>query len=156
MFGRDFEVCAWSRSWRWNLIKICVWTCLNFGEQNSTLGSVVPLAMFDSSLTTDSLIALSLCFRSSPMWQSWLWFSSMLFSLLLTYFILQLKYIPLFSRMSKNIHVTLLFVISFAAPILTEELTKVVRFNKLQHNTATLTFRWRFILSHCQRFLNKL
>ena len=69
----------------------------------------------------------------------------MLFSLLLTYFILQLKFIPLFSRMSKNMHVTLLFVIYFAAPILTEELTKVVRFNKLQHNTATLSFRLWFI-----------
>ena len=70
----------------------------------------------------------------------------MLFSLLLTYFILQLKYIPLFSRMSKNMHVTLLFVIYFAAPILTEELTKVVRFNKLQHNTAT-SFRLWFMIA---------
>ena len=26
-FGWDFEVNAWSRFWRWNLIKICVWTC---------------------------------------------------------------------------------------------------------------------------------
>ena len=42
MFGWDFEVDAWSRFWRWNLIKICVWTC----DMNSTLGSVVPLAMF--------------------------------------------------------------------------------------------------------------
>ena len=31
--------------WIWNLIKICVRTCF-FGKQNSTLGSVVPLAMF--------------------------------------------------------------------------------------------------------------
>ena len=51
-----------------------------------------------------------------------------------------------FSRMSKNMHVTLLFVIYFAAPILAEELTKVVRFNKLQHNTATLSFRLWFII----------
>ena len=51
-----------------------------------------------------------------------------------------------FSRMSKNMHVTLLFVIYFAAPILTEELTKVVRFNKLQQNTATLSFRLWFII----------
>ena len=36
MFGWDFEF--------WNLIKICVRTCY-FGKQNSTLGSVVPLAM---------------------------------------------------------------------------------------------------------------
>ena len=40
MFG--WEVDAYSRFWRWNLIKICVWTC----DMNSTLGSVVPLAMF--------------------------------------------------------------------------------------------------------------
>ena len=51
-----------------------------------------------------------------------------------------------FSRMSKNMHVTLLFVIYFAASILAEELTKVVRFNKLQHNTATLSFRLWFII----------
>ena len=36
--------------WRWNVIKICVWTCVMtsrsyFGKMNSTLGSVVPLAM---------------------------------------------------------------------------------------------------------------
>ena len=41
MFGWDFEVDAWSRFWRWNLINF-VWTC----DMNSTLGSVVPLAMF--------------------------------------------------------------------------------------------------------------
>ena len=28
------------------MIKICASTCLNFGKQNSTLGSVVPLEMF--------------------------------------------------------------------------------------------------------------
>ena len=38
----DFEVDTCSRFWRWNLIKICVRTC----NMNSTLGSVVPLAMF--------------------------------------------------------------------------------------------------------------
>ena len=32
----------WGWSWRWNLIKSCVWTC----DTNSTLESVVPLAMF--------------------------------------------------------------------------------------------------------------
>ena len=42
MFGWNFEVHARSRFWRWNLIKIYVWTC----DMNSTLGSVVPLAMF--------------------------------------------------------------------------------------------------------------
>ena len=46
MFGWNFEVDAWSRFWRWNLIKICVWTC----DKNSTLGSVVPLAMFNMSM----------------------------------------------------------------------------------------------------------
>ena len=52
MFGWDFEVDAWSRFWRWIMIKICVWTC----DMNSTLGSVVPLAMFfDSTLNSISL-----------------------------------------------------------------------------------------------------
>ena len=40
VFGWDFEVDAWSKFW--NLIKICVRTC----DMISTLGSVVPLAMF--------------------------------------------------------------------------------------------------------------
>ena len=50
MFGWDFEVDTWSRFLRWNLNKIYVRTC----DTNSTLGSVVPLAMFTlfiSSLT---------------------------------------------------------------------------------------------------------
>ena len=49
-FKRNFDV--WSKCWGfgwdfefWNLIKICVRTCY-FGKQNSTLGSVTPLAMF--------------------------------------------------------------------------------------------------------------
>ena len=42
MFGWEFDVDAWSRFSRWNLIKICCWTW----DMNSTLGSVVPLAMF--------------------------------------------------------------------------------------------------------------
>ena len=46
MFGQDFDVKVWSKDFEfWNLIKICVRTCY-FGKQNSTLGSVVPLAMF--------------------------------------------------------------------------------------------------------------
>ena len=46
MFGQDFDVKVWSKDFEfWNLIKICVRTCF-FGKQNSTLGSVVPLAMF--------------------------------------------------------------------------------------------------------------
>ena len=47
MFRCDFEVDAWPRFWRWHLIKICVWTC----DMNSTLGSVVPLAMFMHYIT---------------------------------------------------------------------------------------------------------
>ena len=42
LIGWDFEVDGWSRFWRWNMTRICVWTC----DVNSTLGSVVPLAMF--------------------------------------------------------------------------------------------------------------
>ena len=46
MFGQDFDVKVWSKDFEfWNLIKICVRTCF-FGKQNSTPGSVVPLAMF--------------------------------------------------------------------------------------------------------------
>ena len=46
MFVWDFEVDAWSRFWRWNLMKICVRTSdmtkrSYFGKQTSTLGSVV-------------------------------------------------------------------------------------------------------------------
>ena len=51
----EVEVNAWSRFWRWNLIKICVWTC----DMNSTLGSVVPLAMFSYQ-----------CPNSSDRWKS--------------------------------------------------------------------------------------
>ena len=46
MFGWDFEADAWSRFWRWNLIEICFWTC----DKNSTLRSVVPLAMFSYNI----------------------------------------------------------------------------------------------------------
>ena len=50
MFGWDFEVVAWSRFRRWNLVNICVRACdmtlrSYFGKQNSTL--VVPFAMYD-------------------------------------------------------------------------------------------------------------
>ena len=46
MFGQDFDVEVWSKDFEfWNLIKICVRTCF-FGKQNSTLESVVSLAMF--------------------------------------------------------------------------------------------------------------
>ena len=51
MFGWDFKVDAGSIFWRWNLSKLCVRTHdmtsrSYFGKMNSTLGSVVPLAMF--------------------------------------------------------------------------------------------------------------
>ena len=47
MFGQDFDIKVWSKDFEFrNLIKICVRTCF-FGKQDSTLGSVVPLAMFD-------------------------------------------------------------------------------------------------------------
>ena len=55
MFGSDFEVDAWSRFLRWNLIKICVWTC----DINSTLGSVVPLAMFQQRYGNTKAISSS-------------------------------------------------------------------------------------------------
>ena len=50
-----FLVDALLRFWRWNVIRICVWTCdmtsrNYFGKMNSTLGSVVPLAMFKLTL----------------------------------------------------------------------------------------------------------
>ena len=49
---RYVKVGAWSIFWRWKLIKFCVRPCdmtkiSNFGKQNSILGSVVPLAMFN-------------------------------------------------------------------------------------------------------------
>ena len=73
MFGWDFEVDAWSRFLKWNLIKICIWSC----DMNSTLGSVVPLAMFSklhhhryllSGGLLRSFFLSDLCriFRSSP------------------------------------------------------------------------------------------
>ena len=59
-----FGVDAWSRFWRWNLNKICDRTCDRiwksyFGKQNSTLGYVVPLAMFWEQI----LFTLCLCLR---------------------------------------------------------------------------------------------
>ena len=67
MFGWDFEVDAWSRFWRWNLIKICVWTC----DKNSTLGSVVPLAMFHFCIQDSRL--MDVCRKVwlyFPVWKS--------------------------------------------------------------------------------------
>ena len=63
MSGWDFEVDAWSRFWRWNMTRVCVWTC----DMNSTLGSVVPSAMFmDDSLNGHCIFFLrSLPFSSS-------------------------------------------------------------------------------------------
>ena len=60
MFGWYFEVDAWSRFWRLNLIDICVWPC----DMNSILGSVVPLAMFH--IVTCSLSFLSMGLRVVP------------------------------------------------------------------------------------------
>ena len=68
---RDFEVGAWSILCRRNLIIFCVWPCdmtrlSYFGKQNSTLGSVVPLAMFSfaaSPLKTHSLNMYLMWFR---------------------------------------------------------------------------------------------
>ena len=58
MFGQDFDVKVWSKDFEfWNLIKICVRTCF-FGKQNSTLGSVVPLAMFVEAITVSDVSVL--------------------------------------------------------------------------------------------------
>ena len=46
-FGRNADVLLVFLIW--NLIKICLRTC-NFGKQNSTLGSVVPLAIFNNPI----------------------------------------------------------------------------------------------------------
>ena len=90
MFGCDFEVGAWSRFWRC-LIKICVRTCdmtsrSYFGKQNSTLGSVVPLAMFcfnawpplfrPSLISSSKLFLCGLCTTTLSInftFYSWLW-----------------------------------------------------------------------------------
>ena len=65
MFGWDFEVGAWSRFWIY-LIKICDMTSRNyFGKQNSTLGSVVPLAMFISSFKKSQ----PLCVCNGVFWE---------------------------------------------------------------------------------------
>ena len=66
MFSWDFEVVSWLRFWRWNLSKLCVRTHdmtsrSYFGKMNSTLGSVVPLAMF---FIYRDMWMLSECFRS--------------------------------------------------------------------------------------------
>ena len=37
MFGWDFEVDAWSRFWRWGLIKICVWTLVSWTQPSGPL-----------------------------------------------------------------------------------------------------------------------
>ena len=56
MFGQDVDVKVWSKDFEfWNLIKICVRTCF-FGKQNSTLGSVVPLAMFPFYVPTGQIV----------------------------------------------------------------------------------------------------
>ena len=65
---------AWSRFWRWNLIKICIWTCLNFGNLN--------LLKVGSSFTTlqrlilvlispDSFVCNSRGLLASPWVEPW-------------------------------------------------------------------------------------
>ena len=63
MFGQDFDVKVWSKDFEfWNLIKICVRNCF-FGKQNSTLGSVVPLAMFSNTVELIRKLDLALCLK---------------------------------------------------------------------------------------------
>ena len=57
-----------------NVIKICVWTCnmtsrSYFGKMNSTLGSVVPLAMFHIWATPSFLLSATMAFG----WLARLW-----------------------------------------------------------------------------------
>ena len=57
-----FLVYAQSRFWSWNESNLCVWNCYMtsrsyFGKINSTLGSVVPLAMFINKEDTKTIIA---------------------------------------------------------------------------------------------------
>ena len=64
---------ALSRFWRWNVIKICYMTSRSyFGKMNSTLGSVVPLAMFSKRKVIfniiESLILSSVCCCSLTNW----------------------------------------------------------------------------------------
>ena len=59
--------------WRWNVIKICVMTSRSYvGKMNSTLGSVVPLAMFSKRKVIfniiESLILSSVCCCSLTNW----------------------------------------------------------------------------------------
>ena len=71
MFSQDFYVKVWSKDFEfWNLIKICV---LCFGKQNSTFGSVVPLAMFSRTNTFNIRMRLTVevegeIVEHSPAW----------------------------------------------------------------------------------------
>ena len=74
IFGWDFEGNAKSRSWNWNLTKTGARTCV----MNSTLGSVVPLAMFHSFRPLTWLFTLILQKKSSLLakteycfWEYW-------------------------------------------------------------------------------------
>ena len=66
--------------WNWNLNKICVGTC----DMNSILGSVVPLAMFDFSM---SPIVYSSIWRAS-LEEGFIWKSCLV--LILSFFVLPL------------------------------------------------------------------
>ena len=46
MFSWDFEVDAWSRFWKWNLIKICVWTWYELNPRvRCAFGNVCKLSL---------------------------------------------------------------------------------------------------------------
>ena len=67
MFSWDFEVDSLLRFWRWNSSKLCVRTHdmtsrSYFCKMNSTLGSVVTLAMFQSTRRNFMPFYVNLCF----------------------------------------------------------------------------------------------
>ena len=83
MFGWDFEVDSSSRFWRWNLIKLFVRTYdmtsrSYFGKMNSTLGSIVPLAMFMMGMALRPCRSRRLdpgCRGSKAQQAKWSWWS---------------------------------------------------------------------------------
>ena len=81
MFGWDFEVDAWSNFIFRISTKICFWTC----DKNSTLGSVVPLAMFICVLDTQ-LVNCQCCY-----WTAFIFMKSCLYFLSLATLVLNLK-----------------------------------------------------------------
>ena len=66
MFGWDFEVNAQSRFWNCNMSKICeLWSC----DMNSTLWSVVPLAMFSYKIILPFPFTFTFSFVNA--WLNW-------------------------------------------------------------------------------------